>query len=101
LRVASQSAAAALQRRIAAGDSTALPVRTLVEGVLENEGGRLRLSVRLVDAGDGFTLFADRYEGEVGGLFTMEDRIAASIREMLREHFQLPSPDSTSRQKTL
>jgi serine/threonine-protein kinase len=101
LRVASQSAAAALQRRIAAGDSSALPVRTLVEGVLENEGGRLRLSVRLVDAGDGFTLFADRYEGEVGNLFTMEDQIAASIREMLREHFSLPSPDSASRQKTL
>jgi serine/threonine-protein kinase len=101
LRVASQSAAASLQRRIATGDSSALPVRTLVEGVLENEGGRLRLSVRLVDAGDGFTLFADRYEGEVGNLFTMEDRIAAAIREMLREHFSLPSPDRASRQKTL
>ena len=92
VRVASRGSAESLQRRIAVGDTGGLPVRTLVEGVLEQEGKRLRLSVRLVDAVDGFTIFSDRHEADVGGLFAMEDVVAESIREMLREHFSLPRP---------
>jgi TolB-like protein len=100
LRVASQSAALSVQRRLADGDTADMPVRTFVEGVLENEGGRLRLSVRLVDASDKFTIFADRFEGEVGNLFTMEDQVAVAIGEMLREHFALPVPGRDSAAKT-
>ena len=47
LRVSSRSAAEVLQRRIASGDTTRIPVRTLVEGVVEVEGTRVRLTVRL------------------------------------------------------
>ena len=93
LRVASRSASDQLQRRLALGDRAAMTVSTLVEGVVEQEGNRVRLSVRLVDAADGFTLFADQYEGDASRLFEMEDRIVAAIREMLRQHFDMA--DST------
>lgn len=89
LRVSSRSAAEVLQRRIASGDTTRMPVRTLVEGVVEVEGTRVRLTVRLVDANDGFTLFADRVEGERGNLFALEDDIAKDMRDLLRSHFNL------------
>ncbi|MES2523515.1 MAG: serine/threonine-protein kinase [Gemmatimonadota bacterium] len=94
LRVGSRATAIALQQRLAMGDTSGLPVLTLVEGVVEQEGPRLRLSVRLVDARDGFTVASEMIEGEVGGLFAIEDAIASVMRTRLREHFQLPA-DST------
>ncbi len=97
LRVSSRSAAEALQRRIASGDTARLPVQTLVEGVVEVEGNRVRLSVRLVNAADGFTLYADRVEGERGNLFALEDDVANAMRELLRSHFRLPASDSVPR----
>lgn len=94
LRVSSRSASEALQRRLATGDTAQLPVRTLVEGVVEVQGQRVRLTVRLVDARDGFTLFADRMEGTRDNLFAMEDDVASAMRELLRSHFGLASSDS-------
>jgi TolB-like protein len=94
LRVQSRAASEALQRRLAAGDTSRVPVRTLVEGVVEVQGERVRLTVRLVDARDGFTLFADRLEGTRDDLFSMEDDVANAMRELLRAHFQLaPTPN--------
>ncbi|HEY0931329.1 MAG TPA: serine/threonine-protein kinase [Gemmatimonas sp.] len=97
LRVSSRSAAESLQRRIAAGDTARMPVQTLVEGVVEVEGNRVRLSVRLVNAADGFTLYADRVEGERGNLFALEDDVANGMRDLLRAHFRLPAADSIGR----
>jgi eukaryotic-like serine/threonine-protein kinase len=102
LRVHSRAASEALQRRLAAGDTSRVPVRTLVEGVVEVQGERVRLTVRLVDARDGFTLFADRLEGTRNDLFAMEDDVATAMRELLRSHFQLPAAaDRDSSTRTL
>jgi serine/threonine-protein kinase len=89
LHVASGAGAQALQRRIATGDTSAMPVRSLVEGVVEQEGDRLRLSLRLVVASDGFTVWADSFEGRTDDVFAMEDAAAAAMRDALREHFGL------------
>ena len=94
LRVASRSSAESLQRRLVSGDTARFPVRTVVEGVVEQEGTTVRLTVRLINAADGFTLFADRIEGERANLFALEDEIASAMREGLAAHFALR--DSTS-----
>ncbi|WP_434479957.1 protein kinase domain-containing protein [Gemmatimonas sp.] len=94
LRVSSGAASEALQRRLAEGDTSRTPVQTLVEGVVEVQQNRVRLTVRLVDARTGFTLFADRLEGSRTDLFAMEDTVADAMRELLRGHFALASPDS-------
>jgi serine/threonine-protein kinase len=94
LRVSSGAASEALQRRLAEGDTSRTPVRTLVEGVVEVQQNRVRLTVRLVDARTGFTLFADRLEGSRTDLFAMEDTVADAMRELLRAHFELAEPDS-------
>lgn len=90
LRVSSRSAAEALQQRLVSGDTARLAVRTLVEGVVEEERGVVRLSVRLVNAADGFTLYADRVEGRRSSLFALEDAVASAMRERLSTHFGLP-----------
>lgn len=95
LRVQSRAASVALQQRLASGDTARLPVRALVEGVVEVQGESVRLTVRLVNASDGFTLFADRIEGRRDDLFAMEDDVARGMRELLRAHFQL-SPSGAS-----
>jgi TolB-like protein len=89
LRVSSRTAATALQQRLALGDTSAVPVRALIEGVVEREGSRVRLSVRLVDPRDGFMLWADRFEGDASNRFAMEDQVAAAMEARLREHFGL------------
>jgi serine/threonine-protein kinase len=94
LRVSSGAASEALQRRLAEGDTSRTNVRTLVEGVVEVQQNRVRLTVRLVDARTGFTLFADRLEGSRTDLFAMEDTVAGAMRELLRAHFELAPPDS-------
>lgn len=96
LRVSSRAAAEALQRRIAAGDTSRMPVRALVEGVVSVQDDRVRLTVRLVDARDGFTLFADRMEGTRDNLFAMQDDVATAMRELLRGHFQLAAPSTSA-----
>jgi serine/threonine-protein kinase len=95
LRVQSRALSVALQQRLASGDTTGMPVRTLVEGVVEVQGERVRLTVRLVDAATGFTLFADRVDGRRDNLFAMEDDVAQGMRELLRAHFELATNDST------
>ena len=89
LRVSSRSSAEALQRRLVSDDTARFPVRTIVEGVVEQEGTTVRLTVRLVNAANGFTLFADRIEGERANLFALEDAIASAMRERLASHFAL------------
>jgi eukaryotic-like serine/threonine-protein kinase len=98
LRVSSRSAAEALQQRLVSGDTSTVAVRTFVEGVVEEERGIVRLSVRLVNATDGFTLFADRVEGRRSNLFALEDEVAAAMRDRLTSHFGLP--DSTRQSMT-
>ncbi|HYW31578.1 MAG TPA: serine/threonine-protein kinase [Gemmatimonas sp.] len=95
LRVGSRATAIALQQRIAVGDTSDMPALTVVEGVVEQEGPRLRLSVRLVTTRDGFTVAAEMIEGEVGGLFAIEDAIADVMRTRLRDHFGLPADSAT------
>lgn len=97
LKVSSRASSEALQRRIASGDTSRMPVRTLVEGVVEVQDDKVRLTVRLVDARDGFTLFADRMEGDRGNLFAMEDDVASAMRDLLRAHFGLSGDSSQVR----
>jgi serine/threonine-protein kinase len=89
LRVASRTASASLQRRIALGQRVDSAVATLLEGVVQHEGKRLRVATRLVSARDGFTLWADAFEGDDGDLFALQDEIAEASADALRQYFAL------------
>ncbi|HYC37065.1 MAG TPA: winged helix-turn-helix domain-containing protein [Usitatibacter sp.] len=56
-----------------------LGARYVVEGSLRLEGSRIRVSVQLSDTEAGTVLWSERYEGEGGQVFEMQDRIARDV----------------------
>ena len=56
-----------------------LGVRAVVEGSVRREGRQLRVTARLTDVRDGFTLWSDTYARELGDLFAIQDEIAHAI----------------------
>jgi eukaryotic-like serine/threonine-protein kinase len=84
LRVASRSAATALQQRLSRGERIDGSVGMFLEGVVEREGNRVRVDARLVDARDGFMLWAESYEGSAGELFRMRSEMGAAVADAVR-----------------
>lgn len=62
-------------RRIA--DS--LGVSHIVEGSLQKIGDRLRMQIRLVDAGDGSTRWSETYDREFRDVFTIQEDISRAV----------------------
>ncbi|WP_275100269.1 winged helix-turn-helix domain-containing tetratricopeptide repeat protein [Sedimenticola hydrogenitrophicus] len=56
-----------------------LRVNYVVEGTVQRAGNRIRVSAHLVDAGTGHYLWADRYDGEVEDIFSLQDQITEKI----------------------
>jgi TolB-like protein/tRNA A-37 threonylcarbamoyl transferase component Bud32 len=63
----------------------ALNANTLIEGTVQREGSRLRVTARVVDAADGTMLWADVYDGDEGDVFAIQDHIAEMVRAALAE----------------
>lgn len=61
----------------------ALGVSSVLEGHLQRDGTRLRVSVRLLDVGSGRQLWADRFDEDVTDIFSVQDAIAAKVRAAL------------------
>lgn len=89
LRVASRTAA--LSRAAAAADpqtlGRVLGVATLLEGTVRRDGGRWRISARLVDARDGLALWAHTFEREARDVFAVQDSLTAAIVDAIRARF--------------
>ena len=75
-----------------------LGVTTVLEGTLRRAGSRLRITVQLVDATDGYQLWSERYERVIEDVFAVQDEIAAQIAERLR--LSLSSERGAARPRT-
>ncbi|MGD0581271.1 MAG: tetratricopeptide repeat protein, partial [Bryobacteraceae bacterium] len=60
-----------------------LGVATLLEGSVQREGGRVRVSAQLVSSSEGHHIWADHYDRELTDLFAVQDEIAACIAAAL------------------
>jgi TolB-like protein/DNA-binding SARP family transcriptional activator/Tfp pilus assembly protein PilF len=56
-----------------------LHVDAVVEGGVQQAGGRVRVDLRLISAATGYQLWADRFEEPVQNRFVLEDRAARGI----------------------
>ncbi|MEX2126022.1 MAG: winged helix-turn-helix domain-containing protein [Woeseia sp.] len=65
------------QDAVAAG--RALGVDAVLEGYLQRDRDRLRVSARLVKVGDGRQLWADRYDESFTNVFSVQDAIATKV----------------------
>ena len=61
-----------------------LNVQTVVSGSVRKSGSRVRVSVQLVSAADGFQLWSERYDRTMDDVFAIQDEIATAIAEKLK-----------------
>jgi TolB-like protein/Tfp pilus assembly protein PilF len=60
-----------------------LRVSTVLEGSVRRAGNRVRVTVQLVDAANGFHLWSERYDRQMEDIFEVQDEIARAIAERL------------------
>ncbi|HKQ19667.1 MAG TPA: protein kinase, partial [Candidatus Eisenbacteria bacterium] len=61
-----------------------LGVISVLEGSVRRSGDRVRISAQLINAADGFHLWAERYDRKLDDVFAVQEEIAKSIAEALR-----------------
>ena len=61
-----------------------LGVEAVLEGSVRRAGGRVRITAQLINAADGFHLWAERYDRTMDDVFAVQEEIASSIAEALR-----------------
>jgi serine/threonine protein kinase len=61
-----------------------LRVANLLQGSVRRAGNRIRVTVQLVDARNGFQLWSERYDRQMEDIFELQDEIAQAIAERLK-----------------
>ena len=86
LRVASRNAVARYR-----GESADIPrvanelgVTAVVEGSVRRAGDRVRITAQLINAADGFHIWAERYDRTLQDVFAVQEEIASSIVAALK-----------------
>jgi serine/threonine protein kinase/tetratricopeptide (TPR) repeat protein len=62
----------------------ALNVKTVLEGSVRTAGRRVRVTVQLIDADNGFQLWSDRYDREMDDIFALQDEISEHVVDALK-----------------
>jgi serine/threonine-protein kinase len=60
-----------------------LGVRTVLQGSVRRVGNRVRVTAQLMNAGDGYQLWSDRFDRDLDDIFALQDEIARAIVERL------------------
>jgi TolB-like protein/Tfp pilus assembly protein PilF len=68
-----------------------LRVDHVLEGAWSQDGQLVRVTVRLVDARNGFQVWGETYERELEGLFQVQDEIATSVVQAVGPRLALPA----------
>ena len=54
-------------------------VRYVLEGSVQRSAHRVRVNAQLIDAGDDVHLWAERFDGDAGDLFVVQDEMTSRI----------------------
>jgi TolB-like protein len=76
-----------------------LGVEAVLEGSVWRSGDRIRVTVNLVGVRDGFNLWAQRFDGNLGDVFGIQDQVCAATAEAL--HVRLATRVSESRPRNM
>jgi TolB-like protein len=77
--VISRNAAFAFKHKAARDVARTLAVQYVLAGSVRKSGNRVRISAELADARSAKQLWADRYDFELGELFSVQDRITEQV----------------------
>ena len=64
--------------------SQKLNAANLLEGSVRRDGNRVRITVQLIEADDGFHLWSDSFDRDLKDIFTTEDDIAKAVTSALQ-----------------
>lgn len=86
LRVAARTSAFSFKGKSATVSAIgrALNVNTVLEGSVRKSGDRLRITVQLISAHDGYQLWSERYDRDMTDIFDVQDEITLSIVDALK-----------------
>lgn len=68
----------------------ALGVSHLLDGRVRCRDGRVRISAELVECASAAAVWADRFDGDLGDIFAMQDGIAAAVARALKARLAAP-----------
>jgi adenylate cyclase len=77
-----------------------LNVATILEGSVRRSGDRLRIRAQLVSVRDGYSLWAQTYERDLGAMFAIEAEIARAVIERLNGRAGLTGGVATGKSHT-
>jgi len=87
LRVAGRTSSFSLKGRTTKEVGKKLNVGNVLEGSLQRQGNRVRVTAELIDAQNGFRVWTETYDRELNGAFALQDEIARSIVDALKIKF--------------
>ncbi len=76
-----------------------LGVRYVLEGSVRRGGNRVRITAQLVDATNGAHLWADRFDGSLGDVFDLQDRVASSVAGVIEPALQAAEMERARRKR--
>jgi TolB-like protein/Tfp pilus assembly protein PilF len=62
----------------------ALGVNKILEGSVRKAGDRVRITVQLINAADGYQIWSERYDREMQDIFAVQDEITLAVVEALK-----------------
>ena len=97
LRVAAATESATREHASSPTDlGKALGATMVLVGTVQRDGGRLRVTARLVNTADGFTVWSDMFERELKDVFTVQDEISSAIVDAISPELSSPAPAAGS-----
>ena len=76
-----------------------LNVNNILEGSVQKQQDRIRISVRLTDAENGYTVFSESYSDELENIFELQSKIAMDIAEKIESTLALADNELHPRKK--
>jgi serine/threonine protein kinase len=87
LRVVGRTSSFSLKGKNTKEVGEKLNVGNVLEGSLQRQGNRVRVTAELIDARNGFRVWTETYDHELDGAFALQDEIARSIVDALKIKF--------------
>jgi TolB-like protein len=87
LRVAGRASSFSLKGKNTKEVGEKLNVGNVLEGSLQRQGNRIRVTAELIDARNGFRVWAETYDRELEAAVALQDEIARSIVDALKIKF--------------
>ncbi len=90
LRVVGRTSSFSLKGKNTKEVGEKLNVGNVLEGSLQRQGNRVRVTAELIDARNGFRVWTETYDHELDGAFALQDEIARSIVDGLKIKLAVP-----------